>query len=144
MTEIRITVQNIDAVKRALTQYGAKAEDEIAKAVAATAITITNDIKKAIQSPPKTGRLYRRGNAAHRASAPGEAPATDTGALVNSIAYKQEDRLQATISSRIKYAPWLEFGTRKMKPRPAWRPAVDKNKPIFQRLVEAAIKRAAQ
>ena len=39
-----------------------------------------------IQSPPKTGRIYRHGNVEHQASAPGEAPATDTGNLVNSIA----------------------------------------------------------
>ena len=39
-----------------------------------------------IQSPPKTGRIYRHGKVEHQASAPGEAPATDTGNLVNSIA----------------------------------------------------------
>lgn len=146
MTEIKITVQNLAAVEKALLQYGAKAEAEIAKAVAATAITITNDIKKAIQGPPKTGKIYKRGKLGrdHQASAPGEAPATDTGALVSSIAYKQDTPLQATISSRLKYAPWLEYGTRKMKPRPAWQPAVDKNTPLFQKLIEAALKRAAQ
>lgn len=146
MTQIKITVQNLDAVQKALIQYGAKAEAELNKAVVAAAITITNDIKKAIQSPPKTGRIYKRGKKGrdHQASAPGEAPATDTGALVSSIAFKQEDRLQATISSRLKYAPWLEYGTRKMAPRPSWRPAVEKNTPLFQKLIEAAIRRSAQ
>ena len=145
MTEIKITVQNLGAVQAAIARYGAKAEAELGKAVAAATLTITNDIKRAIQGPPKTGRLYnRRGNIVHRASAPGQAPATDTGALVSSIAYKQQSPMEATISSRLKYAPWLEFGTRKMAPRPAWRPAVEKNTPLFQKLVEAAIKRAAQ
>jgi hypothetical protein len=131
-----------------LAQYGAKAEAEIAKAVTAAALTIQGDIKRAIQGPPKTGRIYKRGKLGrnHQASAPGEAPATDTGALVNSIAYKQETKLSAIVSSRLPYAYWLEseYGTRNMKPRPAWRPAVEKNTPLFQKLVEAAIRRAAQ
>jgi hypothetical protein len=146
VTEIKITVQNLAAVERALAQYGAKAEAEIAKAVTAAALTITNDIKRAIQGPPKTGRIYKRGKLGrnHQASAPGEAPATDTGALVNSIAYKQETKLSAIVSSRLNYAPWLEYGTRRIAPRPSWRPAVDKNTPLFQKLVDAAIRRAAQ
>jgi hypothetical protein len=37
---------------------------------------------------PKSGRTYKRGSKSHQASAPGEAPAIDTGNLVNSIEVK--------------------------------------------------------
>jgi hypothetical protein len=144
VTKIRITVENTDAVQRALKLYGEKAEAELSKAVQATALTINGDIKRAIQGPPKTGRIYSRGEKNHQASAPGEAPATDTGVLVSSIAYKQETPLSAIVYSRLQYAYWLEFGTRNIEPRPSWVPAVETNTPLFQKLIDAALRRAAQ
>ena len=144
MTKIRITVENTEAVQRALKLYGEKAEAELSKAVQATALTINGDIKRAIQGPPKTGRIYSRGEKNHQASAPGEAPATDTGVLVSSIAYKQETPLSAIVYSRLQYAYWLEFGTRNIEPRPSWVPAVETNTPLFQKLIDAALRRAAQ
>lgn len=137
-------MQNTAAVQDALRRFGQKAEDELQKAVTATAFNVNQDIKKAIQGPPKTGRSYQRGTKTHQASAPGEAPATDTGALVNSIAFRQETKLTSIVWSRLKYAYWLEYGTRKIEPRPSWRPAVEKNAPLFQRLIDAALRRAAQ
>ena len=38
-----------------------------------------------ILTGPRTGRIYRRGGVVHQASAPGEAPASDTGELRQSI-----------------------------------------------------------
>lgn len=144
MSSISIKVENLDAVMQAIAQYGKKAEAELSKAVNATALTINGEIKKAIQSPPKTGAIYMRRGKKHQASAPGEAPATDTGALVSSITYKQEAPLTATVSSRLDYAYYLEFGTRSIDPRPSWVPAVERNTPLFNRLVNAALVRAAK
>ena len=155
MTKIRMTVENTAAVQQALRQYGEKAKVELSKAVTATAITVSNDIKRAIEGPPKTGRVYKRGNIVHRASAPGEAPANDTGTLASAIAFTTPNPLTAIVAVRadaasesgakpLQYAKWLEFGTRNMRPRPAWRPAVEKNTPLFQRLIDAALRRAAQ
>lgn len=72
-----------------------------------------------ITSPPKTGRIYKRRGVEHQASAPGEAPASDTGRLVNSrtIDLFPED-LRARLTFRTDYAAALEFGTEKMAPRP--------------------------
>jgi hypothetical protein len=39
-----------------------------------------------------TGRYYRRGSAFHRASAPGEPPAVDTGNLLGSIQAEMNER----------------------------------------------------
>ena len=173
MTQITITIPNLDAVQKAITQYGERAEKELEKAILATAFKINEDIKKAIQGPPKTGHMYYRIpgdkymtirkdaidgpivavfrasgkqnlSLTHRASAPGEAPATDTGFLVSSINFNQLTPLMVVVESRLKYAYWLEFGTKKIKPRPSWRPAVEKNTLLFQKLVDAAIRRAAK
>ena len=89
-----------------------------------------------IQRPmrgPKSGRVYRRKSVVHRASAPGEAPAIDTGILRFSIAVKIGDSgLSATIGvhelTKVKYARPLEFGTQKMAARPFVFPALEKNK----------------
>jgi hypothetical protein len=151
-----MTVQNQEAVQEALRRFGQKAENELQKAVNATATTVMNDIRKAIQGPPKTGRIYQRGTKTHQASAPGEAPANDTGALASAIIYTNPNPLTAIVAVRagdinknskskpLKYAYWLEYGTRKIKPRPSWRPAVEKNMPLFQKLIDAALRKAAQ
>jgi len=81
---------------------------------------MTSNVKKQIQRGPKTGRYYKRGSRTHRASAPYEAPATDTGTLVSSIYYTQEGPYAATIGSRLPSAYHLEHGTRRVKPRPTW------------------------
>jgi hypothetical protein len=88
--------------------------------------------------------VYQRGNITHRASAPGEAPATDTGTLVSSesIYYERESDLVSIIGSRLAYAYYLEFGTMRIAPRPSWMPAVEANRDKFSRLVDEGLRRA--
>lgn len=65
--------------------------------------------------------LYRT----HRASAPGDPPATDLGRLKNSVGYvvgRDLDGWHVDIYATALYAPYLEFGTSRMKPRPVFRP----------------------
>ena len=64
------------------------------------------------------------------ASAPGQAPANQTGALAGSISARTET--QGTIvfgiaSASTKYAAMLEFGTQKIAARPYMQPALDRN-----------------
>lgn len=66
-------------------------------------------------------------------SAPGEAPNTDTGLLVNSTGVKSKRRNHAEVFASASYAEALEFGTHKMAPRPAMKPAFDATK---ERVVE--------
>lgn len=143
---ITIAVDGVAALMAKLGAAGAKADAAVSQAVTATALMIQSDVKKRIQRGPKSGRVYfRRGankGGSHRASAPGEAPATDTGVLVSSIYFKQEARFTATIGSRLAYAHYLEFGTARMKPRPAWQPAVMAHKGELARRVGAAIRGA--
>lgn len=71
-------------------------------------------------SHPGTGRIYKRGQVSHQASAPGEPPAVDTGALRSSIGHEViGDVLR--VGSALDYSAYLEFGTPKMEPRPSAR-----------------------
>jgi hypothetical protein len=63
----------------------------------------------------------------HQASAPGEAPAFDTGTLLRGISFKQGANPQGgwfKIMSAADYGPYLEKGTSRMKPRPFFTPTV--------------------
>lgn len=84
---------------------------------------ILAEVKRLILDTPKTGRFY----GSHQASAPGEAPASETGALVSGLQVQirgnQHSRSAVIISSDPK-ASMLEFGTRKMAPRPHMTPAL--------------------
>jgi hypothetical protein len=126
----------------ALRKLGADAEAEASKAVQATALEIRGDIVKRYQRGPKTGREYTRGNVTHRASAPGEAPATDTGRLASATEYSMTGKLSAEVNNSVIYGPMLEFGTQSIEPRPAWRPAVQEAAPKFNKRLEAALRKA--
>jgi hypothetical protein len=139
----QLTLTGVDGVQEALRKFGANAEREIEKAVTATAFQVDAEIKRSIQRGPKTGRTYRRGTTSHQASAPGEAPATDRGALVSSITFRKITPLTSQVESRLDYASYLEFGTQFIAPRPAWLPAIEKAQPDFARRVADAIRRAA-
>lgn len=76
----------------------------------------------------RNGKLYAwpARDIPHQASAPGDAPAVDTGVLRAS--YGSEVVGQTlTIGSGKFYAKWLEFGTSKIKPRPHLRPLMARN-----------------
>jgi hypothetical protein len=96
-----------------------------------TAQDIRSDITEQMQGP-KSGRVYARsGGKSHQASAPGEAPAVDFGALVGSVQVEQTSMLNANVYSNMEYAPLLEFGTMHMAARPAWIPAAERAFPPF-------------
>jgi hypothetical protein len=110
--------------------------------VNAAALESVNDVKKAIQGPPKTGNIYKRGTKTHQASRAGEAPATDTGFLVSSIYNEDRGYLSKAIGSRLDYAFYLEFGTRNIAARPSWVPAVERAIPKMLKRVNIAIAKA--
>lgn len=84
-------------------------------------------------SRPGTGRTYRTGyktepHRTHQASAPGDAPAVNTGRLRQSITAVQIKPLHWRVGTNVDYALFLEFGTRRMAPRPFLRPAADRER----------------
>jgi hypothetical protein len=72
-------------------------------------------------SQPKSGRTYRRGNRVHIASAPGEAPAVDTGFLSNSIQTEFPDATTGIITVGAEYGEILET----IRNRPFVRPSIE-------------------
>lgn len=106
-------------------------EAAIGTAIAKTAGAVVSDIKTEM-AEPKSGRLYPRGRDAdgeisyHQASAAGEAPAIDSGHLVNSVSIAELSTLEAVVGTNIEYAAYLEHGTRRMAARPAWEPAAER------------------
>ncbi len=145
MKDVKVEIKGLKEVNAALQAYGKDLGNSLALIVDATALEAVTDVRKAIQGPPKTGREYARGinnDKVHRASAPGEAPATDGGALVSSIYNESRGKYAKAIGSRLDYAYYLEFGTFKMAKRPSWIPAVERAIPKMLKRVEIAIAKA--
>jgi HK97 gp10 family phage protein len=114
--------------------------------VAACAMVLRNEVVRLLQKGPKTGRTYKRRSVLHRASAPGEAPATDTGALVRSVMMDVlEASLEAVVSVGTLYAKMLEFGTLLMGKRPFMSQAVDNKRDelsgVFTRAAQFVMRR---
>lgn len=110
--------KTIRDVKRAANQGVALG----AESVLQTAIShILND--------PKTGRVYRRRGVEHQASAPGEAPASDTGRLVQSgRTERSPEELAASVIFSTEYARALEYGTPRILPRPYARVSLEEKR----------------
>lgn len=83
--------------------------------------------KDSIRSGAKTGRIYARKNPDRvvQASAPGEAPADDTGNLADSITFQlfNTSGLVGYVGTNLFYGYDLEFGTANIAPRPFLYPA---------------------
>lgn len=109
----------------------ANLERRASELVRATALQIEAAAKISMTGP-KSGREYRRGKKTHQASGPGEAPAVDTGNLMNSIQTTVESPMRAVVSVNAEYGVWLEFGTVHIAPRPFLGPAFEQAKPIFE------------
>ena len=94
---------------------------------------------KSAMAEPKSGHVYKRGTATHQASAPGEAPAIDMGALVNSIQTEQEESVVQVVFTNQRYAPHLEFGTSRIAPRPFLGPAAEAVRPGYVKAMESLL-----
>lgn len=99
---------------------------ETGKIVHSALLGVETDIKERMAGP-KSGRVY----GGHIASAPGEAPAIDTGALANSIQTEMDSQTSGAVYTGEETAPLLEYGTSKMAARPAWIPAAGEARPKF-------------
>ena len=141
-------IEGLEETLQAFARLGTACKKEGAKAIAATAQKVRTDAIKSIQRGTKTGLVYTRGpgqnlSPTHQSSAPGQAPATDTGNLVSSIKAESKD-LSGRVYSDIKYAFWLEFGTVKMRPRPYLNPALMSNQKYFVNQLQRAIDKATR
>lgn len=117
---IKVEIKGTQLAVKGLNKYKQTMGVQLNQAIAASGFLVQNEARRLVLSPPKTGKVYiRRGRIKHRASAPGEAPASDTGTLVRSIITSHDTtKFTLIVHAKAKYALWLEEGTRRMKPRP--------------------------
>jgi len=103
------------------------------------AMTIEKYVKELMQKTQKTGRQYYIPGTRQKytASAPYQPPAVRTGRLLHSIYHSSVEKdMQGKYvmlgagakSGNYLYAKGLEFGTEKMKPRPAWQRVLKEKK----------------
>lgn len=122
------------------TRIGEAQMRRLSLAVRTTATGLERIMKRSITSEPKHGILYDRpGGKPHRASAPGEPPASDTGTLVNSIQVRHVTDLESWVIVGAEYAYGLEFGRVRVAPRPFVRPAARKIEGPFVRACKLAM-----
>ena len=130
------------------------------------------EVKLRMRNSPATGRIYglrrtRRLKSGtkrylgpgfapgryHRASAPGEPPAPDTGDLLRSVTWQVREaggRWFAEVGSNLPYALYLEYGAAAgvknrsgritkvqwiLFPRPVWGPSLDALRPRFREIL---------
>lgn len=110
----------------------------------AIALVTTSYIKASIQKGPATGKVYHRygPKRIHQASARGEYPATDTGRLVASIGFENDDvllRPGVIIFANAAYAMPLELKPSSKGGRPFMSRAIRERQEDYGKILSAAI-----
>lgn len=155
-----VRIEGLDSLTKLFPELKEQIINETKLAVAASALLIQNEAKDSMRKS-KGGKTYRRGSIKrkrkgqnvvvgskfHRASAPGEPPAVDTGRLIASINHKITNKgLTATIGvhdiTKVKYGKFLEYGTARIKARPWLFPALEKKRKDIEKRISEGIKRA--
>ena len=128
--DIKFSVKNIKKVLSQLNKLEKDMEIPFQEIVKGGGQFIRGEAIKSIQAGAKSGIVYEKYNPrrSHRASAPGQAPASDTGNLVSKIIVKQKSKNITNVESNADYSAFLEYGTSKMEPRPFMLPAFEKSK----------------
>lgn len=131
MTQIKINLEGLNGLLSQLQQLGA-AGDEIIEETIFDVATETQALAIAgIMGSPKSGRTYKKyqPRRTHTASAPGQYPATDTGALGSRTGVAVQPIPNGyVVGTNVAYGPMLEFGTAKMAARPWLLPSFERAK----------------
>ena len=140
--QISIKVSGLEKALEVLRKAETELQEPIKDTLKGGAQLIRGEAIKSIQSGSKTGRTYKRYNPTrtHRASAPGEAPASDTGNLVSNIMV-QEKGDSIEVQSNAEYSKFLEYATSKMEARPFLFPAYEMSR---EKIVQAIFKKVSQ
>ena len=141
--DIKFSVKNIKKVLSQLNKLEKDMELPYQEIVKGGEQFIRGEAIKSNQSGAKSGIVYEKYNPrrSHRASAPGQAPASDTGNLVSKIIVKQKSKNITNVESNADYSAFLEYGTSKMEPRPFMLPAFEKSKKPIINAVFNRVKR---
>lgn len=142
---IRASLTGSKELKAALKRIGSNADKEIEAAVRITAQAVRVHAQRSIARGTKSGTVYDKTQPrrSHRASAPGEAPATDTGRLIGSIRANVTGTSASVIADTV-YAAALEFGTSTIEARPFLIPALERERPAWDRRLNQVVEKASK
>jgi HK97 gp10 family phage protein len=143
MTILTFKFSGVQDATKALEKVKEDLENNMQEVLLGGGQLIRGEAIRSIQSGAKSGKTYKRYNPTrtHKASAPGEAPASDTGFLVSNIRVKdQKDFVE--VRSEASYSKFLEYGTSKMLARPFLFPAMEKSKPKIAEVILQKIKQS--
>jgi len=143
MTILTFRFSGLQDATKALEKVKEDLENNMQEILLGGGQLIRGEAIRSIQSGAKSGKTYKRYNPTrtHKASAPGEAPASDTGFLVSNIRVKdQKDVVQ--VRSEASYSKFLEYGTSKMLARPFLFPAMEKSKPKIAQVILQKVKQS--
>lgn len=170
MIQVQVDTSKIKKQTRRIKKLVRKSNDVVMNELTKAAIEARNKILVSLNRGKKTGKVYtwrgardgetpdlflpsplghlfpaKERNVPHRASAPGEAPASDHGGLADSIKIDTRKN-EIEVGSDIEdppYPEWLEKGTRAMEARPFMKPVVDElEKDLGDRVLKAIINSA--
>ena len=143
MTSLRI--DGLDELNKTLSELPSKFEQEAGRLVNRTAQNVRTNAINLIRTP-SMGRTYEKYNPrrTHTASKAGDAPNIDTGRLINSLNVTRSGSTSAEVRANVEYAAHLELGTRNMAARPFMTPAVEQERPNYERGLRELTGRAAK
>ena len=143
MTIMTFKFSGVEDATKALEKVKEDLDQDMKEILLGGGQLIRGEAVRSIQQGSKSGKTYKKYNPTrtHKASAPGEAPASDTGFLVSNIRVKEQKDV-VVVSSEASYSKFLEFGTSKMLARPFLFPAFEKSKPKIAEVIFRKIKQS--
>ena len=121
-------------------EYLVFARTAVERAIAASAVEVQNEAKDLVGRNPGPTKT----NPGAAASKPGEPPHLRTGTLRRSIdqeTFRRGRDFVGRVGTNLKYGAFLEYGTRRMQPRPYLRPSLDAQRGRIASRLAAAFKR---
>lgn len=142
-----VRLEGLAEVQKRLKRLGVNMDRELPEVVRATTLAVSGTAQTSIAQGTKSGVTYQKTNPnrTHTASAPGEAPATDTGALVQSINTRfSQGGLQGVVFTPLDYGAYLEFGTSTIRARPWLLPALESQRSAWRARLRRVVDDASQ
>lgn len=119
MSKANVRIRGLEELQAQLGRITNATEDVIEGAITDLVLLTHSKAVTGIQHGPKSGKAYRRGNVTHRASAPGQYPASDTGRLAAGVLMElPAGNMTGRVGTNVVYGEYLEFGTSRMAARP--------------------------
>ncbi len=134
-------LEGLEELRAALDGKTEELDRAIGQVLNATGLELRTEIIRRYNRGPASGRIYQKykPRRTHQASAPGQAPMSDTGRLANATTYSTIGPLTVEVRNNLQYARALEYGTARIAQRPAWRPALLAAEPKLKRRLETTV-----